>query len=255
MKASEYASRLCKEVTFCPVRSICPLAFMCGIQVNENRYVLPTTEKVGYGEMLWTDLNNRPRVYAIQSGLLVNKSFANNSTEIPMGLFPPGTIGGIPDIYVPYAASTFYFFTALIPARVCRFDGEIVKEQINALGAPAAQEKLSVLSLNQTTAIYSQTLTLQHQRARERVASVLLRLENALMRHNDFDGSLPLSHSDIAFLAGTERATTSKELKDLAKQQLIDLSYRRIQLLPKLRETYGSMIEANLPYYRNTCGQ
>lgn len=249
MKASEYTNRLRNGVALCPVRNICPLAFMCGIQVNEDRYVLPSPSKVGYREMLWTDLDGRRRVYAVRSGLFTIKSFANNGTEIPSGLCPPGSTGGIPDVYTSYTASSFYFFSALIPAEVCAFDGDLVREQINALGTPKAQDKLGLLLLNQNTAMFSQTLTFQHQRARERVVSVLLRLETALMRQDGFDGAVPLSHDDIAFLAGTERATTSKELKDLANQGLIELKYRRIQLLPALRQAYGDMIEANLPLY------
>lgn len=249
MKASEYTNRLRNGVALCPVRDICPLAFMCGAQLNGDRYALPSIGKVGYHEMLWTDLEGRRRVYAIRSGLFTIKSFANNGIEIPSGLCPPGSTGGIPDVYTSYSASSFYFFSALIPAEVCAFDGDLVKEQFNALGTPKAQEKLALLLLNHNTTIFSQTLTLRHQRARERVVSVLLRLETALMRQNSFDGSLPLSHDDIAFLAGTERATTSKELKDLANQGLIELKYRRIQVLPALRQAYGDMIEANLPLY------
>lgn len=250
MKASEYTNRLRNGVALCPVRNICPLAFMCGMQLDGDRYALPSISNVGYHEMLWTDLDGRRRVYAIRTGLFLIKGFANNGSEIPLSLSPAGMTGGIPDMYTSYVASSFYFFSALIPAEVCIFDGELVKEQINALGASKALDKLSLLALNQNTATYSQTLTLQHQRARERVVSVLLRLENVLMRQGDFDGTLPLSHDDIAFIAGIERATTSKELKDLANQNLITLKYRRIQLLPALRQSYGYMIEATLPFYR-----
>lgn len=80
------------------------------------------------------------------------------------------------------------------------------------------------------TCAHGQKLTLAHQRARDKVASVLLRLEAALLRDPAFGGTVPLSYDDIAFLACTERATTSRELKAFAHDGLIDLSYRRIAL-------------------------
>nr|WP_305145172.1 helix-turn-helix domain-containing protein [Adlercreutzia sp. DFI.6.23] len=103
--------------------------------------------------------------------------------------------------------------------------------------------------MNQATCAHGQKLTLAHQRARDKVASVLLRLEAALLRDPAFGGTVPLSYDDIAFLACTERATTSRELKAFAHDGLIDLSYRRIGIKQGLHEHYGHFIEAHLPFY------
>lgn len=142
------------------------------------------------------------------------------------------------------------FWTDLSARRqACVFDGDAVKDQINSLGVPAVPELLARLSMNQATCAHGQKLTLAHQRARDKVASVLLRLEAALLRDPAFGGTVPLSYDDIAFLACTERATTSRELKAFAHDGLIDLSYRRIGIKQGLHEHYGHFIEAHLPFY------
>lgn len=64
----------------------------------------------------------------------------------------------------------------MMPSQVCVFDGDMVKSQINKLGIPAVPMLLARFSINQATAAYGHKLTLAHQRARDKVASVLLRL-------------------------------------------------------------------------------
>ena len=251
MKANDVVDRARLEALHCPMRRFCPLAFFCAKQLDDGRYLLPTITEVDYHEMVWTDLAARRRVYAIRRGLLVNKGFVNNGIEAPQALFAPGSVAGIPDIYVPYVASDFYFFVGLVPGQVCDFDGEVVKDQIDALGVPEAQMVLSRISLNCTTSMYGQSLTFAHPRARGKVVSVMLRLDNAFARCADFTGEVPIAHDDVAFLAGLERATASRELKALAKEGLIGLGYRRIDVLPGLRAAYGSLIEASLPFYDN----
>ncbi|MEC4183369.1 Crp/Fnr family transcriptional regulator [Adlercreutzia sp. R21] len=249
MKANDAMERMRCEALHCPIRAFCPLSFLCARQLEDGRFILPVTVDVGYHEMVWTDLTARRRVYVVRSGLLVNKNFANDNEEIPSALFSPGFVGGVPDIYIPYVASDFYFFYGLVDAQVCEFDGDVVREQIDGLGVPAAQLLLSRISLNQATAAYSQTLTLAHQRARQKVASVLLRLERALARSEGYEGVLPVAHDDIASLACAERATISREMKALAEEGCIEIGYRKVRVLPPLRERYGAMIEANLPFY------
>ena len=249
MKGNGYANGMRLEAQHCPVRDICSLAFFCGKQLDDGRYILPNITSIDRREMLWTDLSTRRQVYVVRSGLLVSKCFSNEGTEMPDGLSPVGFAGGVSDVCVPYVASDFYFFAGLVPSQVCIFDGDRVIEQINSLGLPEVPQFIARLTMNQATAAYGQRLTFAHQRARDKVASVLLRLEAALARDPSFNGALLLAHDEIAFLAGTERATTSRQLKAFARDGLIDLSYRRIVVKPALRERFGGFIEANLPFY------
>lgn len=252
MKGSDYATRLRSEVLHCPQRAECPLGFLCGERVADDRYLLPSFQNVDVGELVWTDLSARQRVYVMREGLIVAKVYANGDEEMPTALFSRGVALGMPDMYVPYVASDFYFLSALTPTRLCVFDVDLVKERVNALPGSEAQQRVGRITMNQSTATYGQLLTLAHSHGREKVASVLLRMDHELSRQPGFTGELPVTHDDVAFLAGCERSTTSRQLKALARDGLIDLGYRRITVLPALRETYGDMIEANLPFYDNS---
>ncbi len=113
-----------------------------------------------------------------------------------------------------------------------------------------AQQLNGCLTLNCNTGMYGQALTLAHRRAREKVVSVLLRLHNQLSRQIGFEGVLPVAQEDIAFLAGVERPTVSRELKKLVREGLIDLvGYRHVRLLPPLYDVYGHLIETQLRLY------
>lgn len=249
MDVGKYAGQLRSEALHCPVRHLCPFAFLCGEHLGGEKYLLPAIGEVGSDEMIWTDLGARRQVYVVRSGILVSKSFANGGCEIPTGLFSAGFVAGLPDIFNPYVASDFYFFMPIVPGQLCCFDGNLVKERIEALGADAALALLTRISLNQTTGMYGQALTLSHQRVREKVASVLLRIDSAMARQPGYDGVLPVIHDQIAFLACIERATASRELKELSRAGLIELGYRSICVLPELYGVYGAMIEATLPFY------
>ena len=111
------------------------------------------------------------------------------------------------------------------------------------------QELTARALLDQTTSTYGQLLTLSHAKARDRVASVLLRLDTMLMRESGYAHVLPLAHDDIALLASLKRTTVSRELKALADAGAVRLGYRSIELLDPLRREYGSLIEASLPFY------
>lgn len=255
MRISDYTSRARLEALHCPLREVCPLAFLCGTQIENGKHLLPTFSEFSAGEMIWTDLGSRRQVYVVRRGLLLSKVYANDAGEVPQGIFGPGMAGGIPDIWLPYVASDFYFFSGLVPGQLCTFDGEFVRDCINALEASESHLVAARVIMNITTDIYGQTLTRSHRRARERVVSVLLRMGKALSRQPDFDGAIAVTHDDVAFLAGTERATTSKELKELSREGCIELGYRQIRLLPPLWDAYGSLIEAALPFYDRYWGE
>lgn len=249
MKVCTQVERQRSEALACPNRGRCPLTFLCGARLDGDKYLLPSFTEVEVGEMVWTDLAARPRVLVVRSGLFVSKAYGNDDVMIPMSLYGQGVVIGIPDVYVPYGASDFYFLTALVPTRLCALDAGFVKDLMARLTIDEAQQLNGCLTLNCNTGMYGQALTLAHRRAREKVVSVLLRLSNQLSRQIGFEGVLPVAQEDIAFLAGVERPTVSRELKKLVREGLIDLGYRHVRLLPPLHEAYGHLIETRLRLY------
>lgn len=246
---ADYAERLRCEVQCCPERLRCPLAFLCASRAKGNKYMLPTFIDVGYDEIVWTDLTLRSRVVVVRSGLLFSKVYANEGAEIPYGIYGKGFLAGLTEIYGPFTASNFYFLSGILPSRLCSFDSDFVKERVDALSGEVGQKLAHRALLNQSTANYGQMLTLAHSRARDRVASVLVRLDTLLKREESYEGTLLATHGDIALMASLERSTVSHELKALADEGAVRLGYRSIELLPGLRKKYGTLIEANLPFY------
>ncbi|WP_417004225.1 Crp/Fnr family transcriptional regulator [Adlercreutzia equolifaciens] len=164
-------------------------------------------------------------------------------------MFGKGFMTGAVEIFGPYTASNFNYLSGLVPGRLCSFDSDFVEEGIGALPVRRGQELTARVLLDQTTSTYGQLLTLSHTRARDRVASVLLRLDTMLEREGGYVHILPLAHDDIALLASLKRTTVSRELKALADAGAVRLGYRSIELLDALRREYGFLIEASLPFY------
>lgn len=255
MRISDYTNRARLEALHCPLRELCPFAFLCGTQADNGKYVLPSFSSFSAGDMIWTDLGSRRQVYVVRQGLLLNKVYANDAGEVPQAIFGPGMVAGLPELWLPYVASDFYFFSVLVPGQLCTFDGEYVRSCIDGLEVSEAQRVSMRVMTSITTDIYGQILTRSHRRVREKVVSALLRMAGPLSRQPDFDGGIAVTHDDVAFLAGAERATVSKELKGLAREGFIELGYRQIRVLPALRETYGTLIEAQLPFYDSQWGE
>lgn len=248
MRIDEYVNHLSNRAKHCPLRARCPLAFLCASR-ESGRWTLPSIEAVERDDMMWTDLSSRPKVYVVRSGLLLSTVYANDNSEIPYGLFGPGFLTGIMEPYSPLIASNFYYFRSIVPGEVCSFDSAEVTRWLNPRSVVEVESLTTAIMLNQTTANYGQMLTLAHRSAHEKVASVLVRVANRLSQDPSFDGSVPVSHADIALIASVERATASRELKKLSEEGLIELGYRLIVLKPALFEKYGSLIEAKLPFY------
>lgn len=246
---NDYAGRMRQEALSCPSRPSCPLAFLCASRVDGDRYALPTFIDFDYGQMAWTDLTLRPCVFVVRSGALIAKAYGNDGMEIPFHVSGKGSVSGIAEIYGSYTASNFNFLSGLVPGRLCSFDSSFVEERLNALPGCEGHRLTTRISLNHTTSAYGQLLTLSHAKARDRVVSVLMRLDTILEREGGYDHVLPIAHEDIAFIASLRRTTVSSELKTLADEGLLRLGYRRIELDEGLRREYDHFIEAKLPFY------
>ena len=249
MRMNDYAERRRWEVRSCPERIRCPLAFLCGAQSGNGRFILPAFVDVDYGEMAWVDLTPRSQVLVVRSGLFVSKVYANDGAEIPYAIHGRGFLSGLTEIYGPFTASNFYYLAGLVPGRLCAFDADVVEERVNGLSSQQGQALTAQALLNQTTATYGQVLTLAHGNARDRVASTLVRLDDLLGREEGYEGVLPIAQNDIAAIASLERSTVGHELRALASEGMVSLGYRNIRVLAGLRERYGGLIEANLPFY------
>lgn len=249
VRMNDYAQRLSREATSCPARSECPLAFLCATCADGGRYALPSYVDFGYGQMSWTGLSLRSCVFAVRSGLLIAKAYGNDGVEIPYHLSGRGFVTGIPEAYGLYESSSFNYLSGLVPGRLCSFDSSYVRERLDSLPSCEGHRVAALISLNHTTSTYGQLLMMSHAKARDRVVSVLARVDAMLKREGGYKGTLPIAHEDIAFISSLRRTTVSSELKIMADEGMLGLGYRRIDLFDSFYERYGALAEANLPFY------
>ena len=229
MRPDEHLHRLASETKWCPKRGTCPLAFLCGAPLADGRALLPAIDEFDREDLVWTDLSTRPRVHVVRSGLLLSKVYTSDDQEFPYALFSEGFVSGLTELYTPFVASSFYYLQGIIPGQICRFDSDDVREIVDGLPASQSLALANITLMNSSTANYGQILTLAHGTARDKVASVLVRIVNQLSAHGEPPTDLPLTHSDVALIAHLERATASRELKGLAKAGAVELGYRLIR--------------------------
>ena len=201
----------------------------CGAPLAAGRALLPAIDEFDREDLVWTDLSTRPRVHVVRSGLLLSKVYTSDDQEFPYALFSEGFVSGLTELYTPFVASSFYYLQGIIPGQICRFDSDDVREIVDGLPASQSLALANITLMNSSTANYGQILTLAHGTARDKVASVLVRIVNQLSAHGEPPTDLPLTHSDVALIAHLERATASRELKGLAKAGAVELGYRLIR--------------------------
>ena len=229
MRPDEHLHRLASETKWCPKRGTCPLAFLCGAPLADGRALLPAIDEFDREDLIWTDLSTRPRVHVVRSGLLLSKVYTSDDQEFPYALFSEGFVSGLTELYTPFVASSFYYLQGIIPGQICRFDSDDVREIVDGLPASQSLALANITLMNSSTANYVQILTLAHGTARDKVASVLVRIVNQLSAHGEPPTDLPLTHSDVALIAHLDLATASRELKGLAKAGAVELGYRLIR--------------------------
>ena len=233
MRPDEHLHRLASETKWCPKRGTCPLAFLCGAPLADGRALLPAIDEFDREDLVWTDLSTRPRVHVVRSGLLLSKVYTSDDQEFPYALFSEGFVSGLTELYTPFVASSFYYLQGIIPGQICRFDSDDVRGIVDGLPASQSLALANITLMNSSTANYGQILTLAHGTARDKVASVLVRIVNQLS----------------ALIAHLERATASRELKGLAKAGAVELGYRLIRCREPLFSTYRHLPEGRLPHY------
>lgn len=238
-----------RQIAFCPVRTECPFSYLCGVADEEGKVALPESICLEQGDMQWTDLSARRKVFAVKSGVVVSKVYANNDRETPLSIFRHGYNIGLNELFTSYIPSEFYYVEALSAGELCAFDNELARQRMLALDAQTSQTILSSVFTNQATMAYGSTLTHAHPYASQRIASVLLRLHWAFSAEECPERELPVTNERIAFLSFCERVAVNRALNDFVREDLVAIGYRKVTLKEKFFRKYGSLVEASLPFY------
>lgn len=250
MRPDEHLHRLASETKWCPKRGTCPLAFLCGAPLADGRALLPAIDEFDREDLVWTDLSTRPRVHVVRSGLLLSKVYTSDDQEFPYALFSEGFVSGLTELYTPFVASSFYYLQGIIPGQICRFDSDDVREIVDGLPASQSLALANITLMNSSTANYGQILTLAHGTARDKVASVLVRIVNQLSAHGEPPTDRPPPHPQRRGAHRAPRAGHGQPGAERARQGWCRGARLPAHPLPEtLFSTYRHLLEGRLPHY------
>lgn len=258
MRGQQYADYIGMDIRFCPQRRRCPLGTLCALPSDRlPSPLVPVVERLERGSLLWTDLLSRQRVFVVREGALLCRIYASESREEPYGIFGPGIAAGLPELFVTLRASDIYFLQSLVPSSICTFSPQDVRAALEGTSVAAAQSIAAHAHINQSIANYGQFLTMAHRGVRDRVVSTLLRLASVFGRGTNADADraegavvLPVTQGDIALIAGAERCSVTRSLRDLREEGLVDTGYRDIVAHAALFDRYADYPEANLNFHQ-----
>jgi CRP/FNR family transcriptional regulator, cyclic AMP receptor protein len=178
------------------------------------------------------------RIYLVKTGAVRVYQISAEGRELTTAILRPGQLLGTAALtgFKQQAA----FAEALEP-QTCVCDAT-AEEFLRMMSAhPMVAAKVMVALARQALRLEQQLEQLAFQEVPVRLAQVLVQLAE------DNSGELPsrLTHESLARLISSTRETVSKTLEEFADQGLVELGYRRIQVVdwPHLREVAG--LEAN----------
>ncbi len=172
------------------------------------------------GEVLFYPQDPAHTVYLVEEGLVRLFLLGQKDEEATLAVLGPGGVLGeaafLGGAYGAYAEPLVYTEGISFPGRELA-----LMVQRNPEVARLFLE-LSLGRLKET----------ERRLAELRFLSVSARLAQALLRHFP-DGEVPLSHQDLAALVGATRETVTKLLGEWALRGVLELGYRKIQVVDK----------------------
>lgn len=224
-QASSHPVHLVRPCDTCKARdlSVCaPLspeeqqrlvAIMRPVTVEPNRSIFDEAEPAEY-------------VYNVTAGAVkIYKLLPDGRRQITGFLFSGDFLG------LTHNESYAYSAEALAPTKLCRFPRRKLENLMEEL--PKLEHGLLGMASHELAAAQDQMMLLGRKSARERVASFILLLSEAAIRHGQPGDPvfLPMSRGDIADYLGLTIETVSRTLTQLKTQGLIRLlDEKRIRL-------------------------
>ena len=189
------------------------------------------------GEVIFRAEDDPPGVFYLKQGYVRLYSLSDQGRELTFNIFKPGSyfsmmwaLGGSPN---------GYFFEALTPVEVWRAPKDRLIEFIKK--EPEVLFELTRRILVGLNGILAIMQSLLFGNGHTRVASVLLVAAKRFGKHQKTGEvviQLPLTHQNIASLAGLTRETTSLVLEKMEKDKLItsDHHFLTIKNIKKFEE-------------------
>lgn len=167
-------------------------------------------------------------VYNVTAGAVkLYKLLSDGRRQVTGFLFPGDFLGLTHEDAYAYSAET------LVPTRLCSFPRRRLEALLEEI--PKLEQRLLGMASHELAAAHDQMLLLGRKSARERIASFILMLSDAAVRHGERADPvfLTMGRSDIADYLGLTTETVSRTLTRLKTQGLIELVDEKQIRLPK----------------------
>ena len=189
-------------------------------------------------------------VYYLKSGYVRMYLISEDGREITVNIFKPGTYFSM--IWALTGKDNAYFFEAVGPVETYRSSRQELTDFLDQ--EPEVARDLLVRILRGLDGVLIRMEYFLACEAAKKVAAILVMLAVRLGEKNSTGNwvvKMPVTHQEVANLAGMARETASVELKKLKDQNLIEYAHKTLVVkdLEKLREASCIYYEKEpLPY-------
>lgn len=226
-------------ISHCPHNAIvscndCSLSKLCiplaleNSEISQLDDVIKRSKPLQKAELIYREGGNFRSIFAIRAGTVKTYSTTSEGEEQITGFYFPGEILGMDSIGQPHYNSSA---ETMEVASICEIPFSHV-EQLSA-ELPNLQKHFFGLLSREIHADQRHFMLLSKNTAEERVASLLLSISarNARRHLSATLLRLPMSRSDIGNFLGLTLETVSRVLSRLAKQGVIAVNHKEVQLI------------------------
>lgn len=229
MRPSKYTKSELYEVEHCPSRVICPIGELCSASPKEGDIPLfPRITEVNKDSLIWTNLRHENSVHFIQSGVYSCVAHFADDWEIPFGLYGKGNVVGMVELYAPESISDDYHLKVLIPGKIYTLPGNLLRQKLESMSFAEAQQVMSGCFANVSASVYAQAKILSGKSLYNRILFLLLSIRDLANRADKDHREIPLTHEEIAQLVAADRASTTRVLKKMREDGVIELGYKTV---------------------------
>lgn len=181
------------------------------------------------GQAVFYERDSADFTFNVTVGLVrMSKMLSDGRRQITGFLFPGDFLGfSFRDVYA-------YTAEAVTRVRLCRFP----RRQLTTLfhEIPKLEQRMLSVASNEIEAAQDQMLLLGRKHARERLASLLLMLDERARKRGEPSQylELPMNRTDIADFLGLTIETVSRQITRLRKAGIVELEQNRLLVVPDM---------------------
>lgn len=231
MRPNKYSKSEIYEVEYCPSRSMCPIGELCSASPQKKDVMFfPKITEVDKDSLIWTNLRHENNVHFIQSGVYSCIAHFADDWEIPFALYAKGNAVGLVELYAPESISNDYHLRVLIPGKICTFPARSLRHRLESMPFAKAQQVMSCCFANVSASVYTQSKVLSGKSLYNRILVLLLSIQDLANRADKDRSVINLTHEEIAQLVAADRASTTRVLKKMREDGVIELGYKTISI-------------------------